>query len=174
MGIFGRRRDEYDAIYDDRNDRSEPDENRDPEEAIDNIRGTIEQGDCLCCGGSNTMHHEGNGFICSRCKRGVDEKSYYRWAAGYPVEVETVYDESYEEVYDEDGDLVEVECNNCREHVRWKDGQYVCPNCGSIMSRADFFNCIGAEPPGPECLTCDNLYPGCIVCPHGYVEDDEF
>ena len=39
------------------------------------------------------------------------------------------------------------------------------------MSRSEFFNAIGAEPPGPECVDCNNLYPGCIICPYGYVKE---
>lgn len=39
------------------------------------------------------------------------------------------------------------------------------------MSRSEFFNAIGAEPPGPECVDYNNLYPGCIICPYGYVKE---
>jgi hypothetical protein len=39
------------------------------------------------------------------------------------------------------------------------------------MDRAVFFRYIGATPPGPECLTCDNLYPGCMTCPYGYTNE---
>ena len=40
------------------------------------------------------------------------------------------------------------------------------------MSRGEFFNCIGANPPGPECLSCYNRYPGCTDCPYGYVDNE--
>ena len=80
-------------------------------------------------------------------------------------------DESYDEVYDEDGNS--VFCDGCGGEIKWKNGVYICPSCGKTMSREEFFNYIGAEPPGKECLTCDNLYPGCIICPYGYV-DEEF
>ena len=43
------------------------------------------------------------------------------------------------------------------------------------MNRQEYFDYIGAEPPGEECYVCDNLYPGCIWCAYGYVKDeDEF
>jgi len=80
-------------------------------------------------------------------------------------------DSSYDDVYDEDGN--EVNCDYCHAEMKFKGGQYVCLECGQVMSREVFFNYIGAEPPGSECVTCDNLYPGCIVCPHGYVVDED-
>lgn len=90
-------------------------------------------------------------------------------------EYEDVYDEytdiydGYDEVYDEDG--YEVLCDMCTGEIKWKDGVYVCPKCGQIMSREVFFNYIGADPPGEECVHCDNLYPGCVICPYGYCDD---
>ena len=74
----------------------------------------------------------------------------------------------YEDVYTESGDAVYCDC--CGEEIRWKDGIYICPHCGNAMSREVFFRYIGATPLGPECLTCDNLYPGCMTCPYGYVD----
>ena len=74
----------------------------------------------------------------------------------------------YDDVYDEYGET--VQCDNCGEDIYWKEGIYVCPRCGRTMSRAAFFNYIGAIPLGPECLTCDNLYPGCATCPYGYID----
>lgn len=82
---------------------------------------------------------------------------------------EPVFGEVYDDVYDENGDAVFCDC--CGNEIKWKDGIYICPECGQTMSRSVFFNYIGAEPPGIECETCSNLYPGCIICPHGYVED---
>lgn len=92
MGLFGnRKRDEYDRIYDydveDSRNYEELDENEDPEEAIEKLRGTIGRGDCLYCSGHNTMEYEGNiCFVCSKCGKSVHEDIYYRWAAGYPIE----------------------------------------------------------------------------------------
>lgn len=83
----------------------------------------------------------------------------------YPI------DKSYEEVFDEDGEL--VNCDFCDGNIMWHDGQYVCPDCGRVMSRRDFFTHIGSIPPGPTCETCGNLYPGCTDCPHGYIKDDD-
>ncbi len=79
-------------------------------------------------------------------------------------------DDLYSDVYDEDGN--EVLCDICGSEVKWReeDGAYVCLGCGQVFTRADFFNFIGAEPPGKECYTCDCLYPGCMTCPYGYGE----
>lgn len=75
----------------------------------------------------------------------------------------------YEDVYDENGDT--VRCDSCGFDIHWKDGVYVCPSCGRIMSREVFFDYIGATPPGPRCIDCDNLYPGCMTCPYDYVDE---
>lgn len=80
------------------------------------------------------------------------------------------HDLEYDDVYDEDGDV--VYCDRCGSEIKWKDGQYTCPDCGQIMSRKIFFEYIGADPPDEICLICDNLYPGCVICPYGYVKDD--
>lgn len=78
----------------------------------------------------------------------------------------------YDEVYDEQGCSIPCDGYNCNAKVKFHNGQYECPKCGKIFDRADFFAYIGANPPGPKCVTCDNLYPGCIICPHGYVKDE--
>lgn len=77
-------------------------------------------------------------------------------------------DDLYSDVYDEDGD--EVLCDICGSAIKWQenDGTYICPNCGQAFTRADFFNYIGAAPPGKECYTCECLFPGCMTCPYGY------
>lgn len=83
------------------------------------------------------------------------------------------YEEVYgNEVYTEEGDS--IECSWCGGPIIYRDGNYTCASCGKVIDRSEFFNWIGAEPPGPECKSCDNLYPGCIICPHGYVKDEEF
>lgn len=79
--------------------------------------------------------------------------------------------ERYEDIYDEDGDA--VICDLCGGEMKWNDNECVCPECGQRMDRETFFNYIGAEPPGPECTGCENIYPGCVICPYGYVEDEE-
>lgn len=79
-------------------------------------------------------------------------------------------DEDYADVYDEDGDS--VICDFCGGRIKFENGEYVCPDCGQTMSRETFFNYIGADIPGDECLNCDSLYPGCTQCPHGYFEED--
>lgn len=84
------------------------------------------------------------------------------------------YDEylmDYYEAYDEEGETV---CCDCGRTIKYSDGKYFCPTCDREYSRAEFFEMIGAEPPGPNCITCDNLYPGCDSCPYGYVEEDDY
>lgn len=76
----------------------------------------------------------------------------------------------YDDVFDENGDG--VYCDMCGAEMTYKDGQYSCSECWRTMDRNSFFDYIGASPPGPECASCDNLYPGCIICPYGYVNDD--
>jgi hypothetical protein len=83
----------HDYVYDHGDDGgidySELDENEDPEEVVNELRGTIGRGDCLYCGAKNGMKYEGFVcFICSECQKSVHEDIYYRWAAGYPVEFE--------------------------------------------------------------------------------------
>lgn len=91
MGLFnGSKKDEYDRIYNYNNmDYEEPDENDDPEDVIELLRGTIGRGDCLYCNAEHAMEYEGHiCFICSKCGKSVHEDIYYRWAAGYPIEFE--------------------------------------------------------------------------------------
>ena len=81
----------------------------------------------------------------------------------------------FSEAYDEEGNS--VCCPSCGDEMYFKDGTniFVCLSCGYEMDRQEYFDYIGAEPPGEECKTCDSLYPGCIWCTYGYVKDeDEF
>lgn len=81
MGIFKRKKDEYDIIYDEETGES-------PEDAIERLRGTISKGDCLYCNGKHTMKYTGDiCFVCSECGQSVHEDIYYLWAAGYPIEL---------------------------------------------------------------------------------------
>lgn len=83
------KKDEYEEIYENNMAYEEVDENEDPDEAIEKIRGTIGRGDCLYCYAKNGMIYDGFiCFICSVCKRSVHEDIYYRWAAGYSIEFE--------------------------------------------------------------------------------------
>lgn len=86
----GKKRDEYDLIYNNSNiihDYEELDENEDVEETIERIRNTIGRGDCIYCGAKHAMEYEGHiCFICSKCGKSVHEDIYYRWAAGCTIE----------------------------------------------------------------------------------------
>lgn len=97
MGLFGfgKHKDEYDDIYDnDSIDYSEidgcefEDSDEDIEEAINRLRGTIGRGDCLYCNSKHAMIYDGFVcFVCKDCGNSVHEDMYYRWAAGYPIEL---------------------------------------------------------------------------------------
>ena len=54
-------------------------------------------------------------------------------------------DESYENVYDSNGDS--VYCDYCQDiEIKLKDGVYICPNCGQMMDLETFLNYIGVDP----------------------------
>lgn len=53
-------------------------------------------------------------------------------------------DESYENVYDSDGNS--VYCDYCQDiEIKMKDGVYICPNCGQMMDLETFLNYIGVD-----------------------------
>lgn len=87
------KRGEYDVIYEydfeDSRRYEELDENEDMDEIMERLKGTIGRGDCIYCGASNGMEYEGHiCFICKSCGKSVHEDIYYRWAAGYTIEIE--------------------------------------------------------------------------------------
>ena len=134
----------------------------------------ITSGDCYrhICKGTMTLESDVC-FVCDHCGISVPKELYYMWLIGETdLESGDNYDgvPGYSDVFTEDGD--EVFCDWCGIEIKWKDGQYVCPNCGQEMTREIFFNYIGANPPGKECITCDELYPGCMECPHGYLTEE--
>lgn len=81
-------------------------------------------------------------------------------------------DEWMNTAYDESGDA--VICNICGDEMKWNPvgRKWYCPDCGQEMSRPIYFNYIGAEPPGVECLTncCEN-YPFCKKVCERYLID---
>ena len=77
---------EYYDIYE---NNEELDENEDPLDAIERLRGTIGRGNCVYCGAKNAMVYEGNiCFVCQQCSRSIHEDGYYMWAAGYGLTFE--------------------------------------------------------------------------------------
>ena len=71
-------------------------------------------------------------------------------------------DEWENSAYDEEGNA--AACDICGSDMRWSPERHVwyCPECGEEMDRAVYFNHIGAEPPGSDCLTnCNENYPFC-------------
>lgn len=64
--------------------------------------------------------------------------------------------------YDENGEA--VFCDICGGELKWngESGIWCCRDCGQEMTRSVYFDFIGAEPPGAECLTnCRENYPFC-------------
>lgn len=62
---------------------------------------------------------------------------------------------------DEGGSAV---CGRCFTELRWKsDGSgCYCPECEQELDRSDYFNYIGAQPPGSDCVYgCTEPYPQC-------------
>ena len=71
-------------------------------------------------------------------------------------------DEWMNAAYDEEGGV--AVCDICGQELRWNPTRHMwtCPGCGQEMNRAVYFNHIGAEPPGRDCLTsCYENYPFC-------------
>ena len=89
------------------------------------------------------------------------------------VDYTKLYGEGYDDVYDEDGN--EVSGAQCSSELLFNhnNGSYHCPSCNQELSREEFFNFIGAELPGPLCVSCGSSYPGCGTCPYGYIDEDE-
>ena len=107
----------------------------------------------------------------------IDEyDGYYEAIQNNPYEWEEplyLWDEENHCDYasDEEGEYVHCDCGAV---IRYSDGRYFCINCDREYSREEFFGMIGAELPGPNCIICDNLYPGCDSCPYGYVEEYDY
>lgn len=71
-------------------------------------------------------------------------------------------DEWRNTAWDEDGNA--ALCEICESELRWSeaDRMWHCPGCGRTLSRAEYFNFIGAQPPDSACLTnCLENYPFC-------------
>lgn len=78
------KKEEYEYIYDNDGDLEDYYEN-----VANELRGTIGRGDCIYCGGKNTMCYEGHiCFICTKCRNSIHEDLYYRWLAGGTIEFE--------------------------------------------------------------------------------------
>lgn len=94
MGFFKwGKKDDYDEFYDD--DNYDPDESEDLD---DDVRGKAEEledagitsGECFYCGEEDAMEYDGNwSFICSKCGKPMDKKSYYFWLAGGEIDDQT-------------------------------------------------------------------------------------
>lgn len=67
----------------------------------------------------------------------VDEEEYFE---------ELVWDEEYEDIYDQDGDS--VFCPFCLDiEIKLRNDEYVCPMCNYTMDLETFLNYIGYDEP---------------------------
>lgn len=90
---INKKKDEYDRIYnydtEDSRYYEELTESEDPEEIVNELRNTIGRGDCMYCHAKDGMEYEGHiCFICKECGKSVHEDIYYRWLAGYSIEID--------------------------------------------------------------------------------------
>ena len=90
MSLFGWWNDSDDVFDDDEDDIGNewdvPEEEID--EAVDQIKGKVNTGDCIYCKAKDTMHYYGQGFfVCSHCGNIIDEDTYYQWMLGYGVNI---------------------------------------------------------------------------------------
>lgn len=135
------------------------------------------QGECICCHNKTSVEKEDGFYYCTQCHMTFAPEVYESWLNGETVEFD--YDngtyffdpDKYAIAYDEEGEEVIADC--CGVPIMWDDENYVCPECGRIFSREEFFNMIGANPPGNLCVDCDQLYP-CTSCHRGYEIEDDF
>ena len=85
-----------------------------------------------------------------------------------------MHDEWINTAYDESGDT--VLCDVCSSELKWdrKRILWCCPKCGREMDRPAFFNYIGANPPGYDCITnCRENYPFCKKTCEVYLIDPD-
>ena len=64
--------------------------------------------------------------------------------------------------YDEYGN--QIHCDACHDDLHWdpETRNWYCRSCGSIKTRAQWFDYIEADPPGHKCLSmCQENYPMC-------------
>lgn len=91
MGLFGKKKKKigWSGIYDDDLgfDPSEVDENPDPEDVVEELRGTVNRGPCMFCYENDAMvNNDDVCFICEKCGESIDYEGYLYWLAGYQLE----------------------------------------------------------------------------------------
>lgn len=131
-------------------------------------------GICPRCGASGGINgnsmgwssYMGEHYICSVCGYAITSDTYNNWLSGDVIWDQEDWSDIFPVVHDDYGQ--EMRCENCGAYLTFQDGSYRCPVCKKQLSRKEYFNYIQAEPPGPECITCDQSYPQCDHCPHGY------
>lgn len=141
------------------------------------VRNIKDGTECICCHNKHSVEHGDGCYFCNVCHMIFSPETYEAWFNGETIEFDYengsyFFDPNkYAIVYDEDGEEVTADC--CGVPIMWDEENYVCPECGRIFSRADFFERIGANIPGELCITCDQLWP-CTFCHRGYDIPDEF
>lgn len=74
--------------------------------------------------------------------------------------------------YDENGET--VICDICGSDLKWNrhSHEWCCHDCGQRFIRPLYFDYIGAQPPGVDCLTkCRENYPFCKKTCEKYLID---
>lgn len=120
------------------------------EERYDDIYGDEQDveidvnGTCPFCDAMNSMSlGEDNYLTCTACDQRLPIEVYRDWLRGVAgKDLISEFDIRYEPVYDTEGNSVPCDC--CDYYLKYKDGEYVCPNCGRTLTREDFLNYIGA------------------------------
>lgn len=95
----------------------------------------------------------------------------------YSVNEPDANDEWINGAYDDTGAAVFCEHRYCDGELRFDPAlrSWYCPDCGARMDRKDYFDYIGADPPGPDCLhDCDENYPWCKhICDRYYIDPND-
>lgn len=77
--------------------------------------------------------------------------------------------------YDEEGNT--AVCDICSGEMRWSrnNNSWICRDCGRELSRSEWFNHIGANPPSSVCITnCLENYPFCKkICDRFLFDPDD-
>lgn len=97
MGLFGfgkKKKDEYDFIYDNGDDSgidySEPNENEDPDQIVEQLKTDLGKGPCPKCGKISMIPDNTNTcYYCLDCGYAEHEYVYLRDIAGYPLEIDS-------------------------------------------------------------------------------------
>lgn len=150
---------------------------------------------CPYCGSPALSYIEGS-FRCDECEMYITERDYILNKYG---RINIAADEDFEEIVERNllyrggktiGEDVFDWCSEdpdsphqgdhypCKEcsgihYIRFnpKNNEYFCRHCGKRYSRREFINIYEIPVMGEDCYTCDECFPGCSHCHHGYDVD---